>query len=344
LVQIAFGLNHALFRRLYLKILITGGCGFIGRNLIQKLLQRGDRVRVLDNLSVGTKEKLESVSALELGDSWPKDSHHVSLVVGDIRDKGVCVHATEGADAVVHLAAQCGVIPSIENPLFDCETNVLGMVNVLQSSVENKVSQFVMASSSAPLGETTPPIHEEMVPKPLSPYGASKLAGEGYCSAYFHSFGLNTAVLRFSNVYGPGSGHKGSVVALFFKRAMEGLPIIIYGSGNQTRDFIFIEDLCDAITGALDSNVGGEVFQIATFKENTVNKIAELVKKLVERDTERKVEILFEKERKGEVIRSYSDISKAGKLINYHPKYALETGMEKTWEWFRANYEKKEIR
>ncbi len=324
-------------------ILITGGCGFIGRNLIRKLLERGDRVRVLDNLSVGSREELEAIAPVQVGDAWPEDSGNIALVVGDIRDKNVCLHATTGADAVVHLAAQSGVIPSIENPLFDCETNVLGMVNVLQSAVENKTAQFVMASSSAPLGETTPPIHEEMVPKPLSPYGASKLAGEGYCSAYASSFGLNTAVLRFSNVYGPGSGHKGSVVALFFKRAMEGLPLTIYGSGNQTRDFIFIDDLCDAITGALDSDVGGEVFQIATFKENTVNRIAELVKELVERDTDRKVEIRFENERKGEVIRSYSDISKARKLIHYQPKYDLEEGMEKTWKWFQAHYNQEEV-
>jgi len=324
------------------KILITGGCGFIGRNLIRKLLQRGDRVRVLDNLSVGSRAELESVAAVQPDPAWPEDSEHIALVVGDIRKKQDCLKAADRSDAVVHLAAQCGVIPSIENPLFDCETNVLGMVNVLQAAVESRAGQFVMASSSAPLGETTPPIHEEMVPKPLSPYGASKLAGEGYCSAYASSFELNTAVLRFSNVYGPGSGHKGSVVALFFKRALEGLPLIVYGSGNQTRDFIFIDDLCDAILGALDSDVGGEIFQIATFKENTVNRIAELVKMLVERDTDLSVEVIYEEERKGEVIRSYSDISKAMKMIGYHPQYDLEEGMEKTWAWFQSHYQKEE--
>lgn len=320
------------------RILITGGCGFIGRNLIKKLLQRGDRVRVLDNLSVGTRNELAQVAAVAESMQWTGARNTAALVVGDIRDRGACARALDGADAVVHLAAQSGVIPSMENPLFDCETNVMGLVNVLQGCVEHGARQLVFASSSAPLGETVPPIHEEMVPKPLSPYGASKLAGEGYCSAYYHSFDIRTTALRFSNVYGPLSSHKGSVVALFFRRAMEGKPLIVYGSGAQTRDFIYIDDLCGAIMGALDSDVGGEIFQIATFKENTVNRIAELVKDLVERDTQTKVEIIYEGERKGEVRRSFSDISKAKRLIGYQPVMSLEEGMELTWQWFQENY------
>ena len=319
-------------------IVITGGCGFIGHNLIRILLQRGDRVRVLDNLTVGTRERLREVANVAESAVWAEPRKRVSLIVGDIRDKDVCIRALDGADAVVHLAAQCGVIPSIENPLFDCETNILGTVNVLQASVEQGVKQFVFASSSAPLGKTVPPVHEEMVPKPMSPYGASKLAGEGYCSAYFHSFDLKTVALRFSNVYGPGSDHKGSVVALFFKRAIEGLPLVIYGTGNQTRDFIYIDDLCSAITRALGSDVGGEIFQIATFQENTVARIAEIVKNLVEHDTDKKVTIQHADERKGEIVRSYSDISKAQRMIGYAPKVTLEEGMERTWSWFRQRY------
>jgi UDP-glucose 4-epimerase len=301
------------------------------------LLERGDSIRVLDNLSVGTKEELASVANIIVCDKW-ESGKNVSLCVGDIRDHQDCLQATKGADSIVHLAAQSGVLPSIENPRFDCETNILGIVNMLEASRNNGVGYFVFASSSAPLGETDPPIHEEMVAKPLSPYGASKLAGEGYCSAYSSSFNIKTSVLRFSNVYGPDSGHKGSVVALFFKRALEGKPLIVYGSGGQTRDFIYIDDLCSAIIGALDSGVAGEVFQIATFKENTVSRIAELVKELVEGDTDLTVKVVHESERKGEVTRSYSDISKAQNMIGFNPGIDLEQGMSKTWEWFKNNY------
>jgi len=301
------------------------------------LLVRGDRVRVLDNLSVGTKDELALVADIVDCGSW-QAGKNVSLCVGDIRERDACLQAVEGADSIVHLAAQSGVLPSIENPIFDCETNVLGIVNMLDACKEKGAGRFVFASSSAPLGETLPPIHEEMVAKPLSPYGASKLAGEGYCSAYSSSFDIKTSVLRFSNVYGPDSGHKGSVVALFFKRALGGDPLIVYGSGEQTRDFIYIDDLCSAIIGALDSGVAGEVFQIATFKENTVSRIAELVKRLVERDTDITVEVVHESERKGEVVRSFSDISKARRMIGFNPSIDLEYGMEKTWDWFKNNY------
>jgi len=179
------------------------------------------------------------------------------------------------------------------------------------------------------------------VPKPLSPYGAAKLAGEGYCSAFSGSYGLNSIALRFSNVYGPGSYHKGSVVALFFKRALGGEPLVIYGNGNQTRDFIYIDDLRNAILCGLDADVGGEVFQIATFRENTVNRIAELVKLLVERDTDKTVEITYEGERTGEIIRSFSDITKAREMLGYQPAVGLEEGMERTWDWFRNLYTNK---
>ena len=319
-------------------VVVTGGCGFIGRNLVQALLQRGDYVRVMDNLSVGTRDELAEIASVDTSQNWPADSNTVNLVEGDIRNANMCQQAMEGADAVVHLAAQCGVISSVEDPVFDCETNVLGIMNVLKACMDNKTKHFVFASSSAPLGETVPPVHEKMVPRPLSPYGASKLAGEGYCSAFYASYGLNSIALRFSNVYGPGSYHKGSVVALFFKRAMEGKPLIVYGSGNQTRDFIYIDDLRNAILCGLDADVGGEVFQIATFRENTVNYIAEQIKVLVERDTDRNAEITYEGERKGEIIRSFSDISKAQEMLGYNPVMGLEQGLEITWDWFRELY------
>lgn len=330
-------------------ILITGGCGFIGLNLVKKVIKNklSKRIRILDNLSVGTREDIESVLA-EFGkfnidcngnrinynfkdDSYPS----VELLIGSIISKEVVETATIGIDIIVHLAANTGVGPSVENPLLDMESNVIGTVNLLEVSRNNGISRFIFASSGAPLGEQEPPINEQKVPRPVSPYGASKLAGEGYCFAYHGSYGLKTVILRFSNVYGPLSTHKNSVVAKFFKRAIQGLPLEIYGTGNQTRDFIYINDLTQAIIKAISSDVTGEIFQIATYKETTVNEVAEKIKRLVEGDMGCEVKIINTVPNRGEIIRNYSDISKARQILGFAPRYSLDRGMEESWEWFK---------
>jgi UDP-glucose 4-epimerase len=256
-------------------------------------------------------------------------------VVGDIRDQGLAEKVCKGIDVIVHLAANTGVMPSIEDPMADCMANVIGTVNFLEAARKNGVKRFVFASSGAPLGEQEPPIHEEMVPRPISPYGASKLCGEAYCSAYYGSFGLETVALRFGNVYGPLSSHKGSVVAKFIKHIFAGEPLPIYGDGTQTRDFIYVEDLVNAILLALERpGVGGEVFQIATHREHTVGEVADVLNRLAEKYLSRKNEIVFENERKGEVKRNYSDISKARRMLGFEPKTSLEEGLERTFLWF----------
>lgn len=348
-------------------LVITGGCGFIGLNLLYHLALKGrfHRYVIVDNLSVGTVADLESVLG-ELG-SWKpgglkpppasKDSRKYTLALHNQQDDEACIvdlHCHDirnreglkeilaGSSAVVHLAAQTGVLPSLEDPAFDMEQNVAGTLNVLEACRVTKTPRFVLASSSAPLGEQEPPIDETKVPRPLSPYGASKLAGEGYCSAYAGSFGLETIALRFSNVYGPRSTYKGSVVAKFIKNILSGIPLTIYGSGGQTRDFIYVEDLCDAIDLALsaaDPRAFGSVFQIATFRETTVNELAEMLKSVAEKAGFSPVEILYEDERVGEIIRSFSDISRAKALLGYHPMYDLNKGLLKTWEWFLSRRE-----
>jgi UDP-glucose 4-epimerase len=200
-----------------MKWLITGGCGFIGRNVIRYLLKDDEQysIRVLDNLSVGTRSDLERVAPsyeeLSLGgeeiEEFPRGGA-VQLVEGDVLDAEGARKAATGADVIVHLAANTGVAPSVEDPRHDCETNVIGTLNMLEAARHQDVSRFVLASSGAPIGECDPPIHEEMAPHPKSPYGASKLAGEGYCSAYYGSFDVETVALRFGNVYGPLSSHK----------------------------------------------------------------------------------------------------------------------------------------
>jgi UDP-glucose 4-epimerase len=323
--------------------LVTGGCGFIGVNLVKRFLdeRKGHKIRVLDNLSVGTKEDLALISnykEMSKEEIGKEPRGIMELIVGDIRDEELVAAASRGMDAVIHLAASTGVIPSIEDPESDCSSNVIGTLNCLEAARRNGVSRFVFASSGAPLGEQNPPIHEEMVPHPISPYGASKLSGEGYCSAYHGSLGLDTVVLRFGNVYGPHSSHKGSVVAKFIKHIMASEPLPIYGDGNQTRDFIYVDDLVDAILLSLvKPGVGGEIFQIATHKEHTVGEVAEELNRLAEKHLGRKSPVVYEKERKGEIRRNYSDISKARKMLGFEPKYELREGLEKTFVWFLEN-------
>lgn len=337
--------------------LITGGCGFIGVNLIDHLLKKSPliRLRVLDNLSVGTREDLAEVCNFVEVNSSPSASdfspNSVELVVGDICDLDTCLKCCEDVDIIVHLAANTGVGPSVENPRADMEANVIGTFNMLEASRQKGVDKFIFASSGAPIGEVEPPIHEEKAPKPVSPYGASKLAGEGYCSAYFRTFGLKTVSLRFGNVYGPRSKHKNSVVAKFFKQAIAGETLEIYGDGNQTRDFIYIDDLISAICLAIDpqpTQVGlyndlslttkvlsyGETFQIATFRETTINEIIEIIKGIVESKTGSKIKVVHSEQRLGDVRRNYSDITKARKILGFIPNHDLYSGLQETFYFF----------
>lgn len=323
---------------------ITGGCGFIGRNLIHYLRQNDDcAIRVVDNLSVGSREYLEMVTPFTerdkatISEGFP-DKGQVELIVDDILDAENALNHVKGADVIVHLAANTGVGPSVEDPRHDCVTNVIGTFNYLEAARQNDVKRFILASSGAPLGEVTPPIHEEKAPHPKSPYGASKLAGEGYCSAYYGTFGIETVALRFGNVYGPFSSHKSSVVAKFIRRALEGKMLEIYGDGTQTRDFIYTGDLVHAIQKAATvPGIGGEIFQIATNRETTVS---ELTVKLLEVLKEKGVTDLRVKhgpQRKGDVKRNYSDTSKAQEILNWIYNYTLDEGLQKTVNWFFNN-------
>jgi len=316
--------------------LITGGCGFIGTSLIARILRDNpvSNIRVLDNFSVGSREDLYDVTS-----SFEKEHNlkpaGIELIEGDIRDNETCLQSCNGIDVIVHLAANTGVAPSVENPRYDMEANVIGTFNMLESARHHGIKKFVMASSGATIGEVEPPIHEEKAPRPVSPYGASKLAGEAYCSAYYRTFGLKTVSLRFANVYGPLSKHKSSVVAKFLKQAFAGEPLEIYGDGNQTRDFIYIDDLIQAIILSVKSDVGGEVFQIATFRETTINEIAQKIKNLVDMEFGAKVSIIHGNTRIGDVKRNYSDISKAKKMLGFSPDYDLDKGLHNTFEYFR---------
>lgn len=382
--------------------LITGGCGFIGTSLIRRILQNypEDTIRVLDNLSGGTKNdlaqvcKFEEITAKNIkskakdevqGDNLSAFSsscssvnssclsdqsspNHpcsiygqpVELLIGDITESQLTEQATYGIDCLVHLAANTGVGSSVEDPRKDMLNNVLGTLNMLEAAQNHAIKRFVFASSSAPVGEVKPPVHEELAPRPVSPYGASKLAGEGYCSAYYRTFGLKTIALRFGNVYGPGSTHKTSVVAKFIKQAIRGETCLIYGDGSQTRDFIYIDDLVQAIIKATSFDIQGscfrtstssaysihspysmhnctspwgETFQIATNKEHTVNEMTNMLNKELKRQGIT-MQVDYGQPMPGDILRNYSDTTKAYKILDWRCKTDLQIGLAKTVDWF----------
>lgn len=313
-----------------MKVLITGGCGFIGVNLVKFLTEKDYVIRVLDNLSVGKKEYLDNMRL----------SRFPELLIGDITNKQTVAEAVTSMDAVVHLAAYTNVAASLEDPEEVWNINVNGTLNLLEACRQNNLAKFIFASSNAVLGEQALPVDESKIPQPLSLYGASKLAGEALCSAYYHSFGLRTISLRIANGYGPYSDHKASVTTRFIKWAKEGNPLIIYGDGNQTRDFTHVADICQAIylsLGALNSEVPvhnslGGVFQIASGEETTVNHLAHQVKEL----SGKELEIIYQPEQKGEIRRNRVDITKAREFLGLKPKIKLREGLYELWEWSKA--------
>jgi UDP-glucose 4-epimerase len=301
------------------RVLVTGGAGFVGVNLAPVLAEAGFVTRCYDDFSTGHRTDAERASYDE-------------IVEGDVLDAAALAEAAVGCTHVVHLAAQAGVPTSVADPVRDCELNVRGTLNALMAARDVGVEGFVFASSNAPLGEIEPPAHEGMVPRPTSPYGASKLAGEAYCSAFAGSYGVPAAVLRFSNVYGPFSYHKGSVVAAFCKRAMAGEPLVVYGDGKQTRDFVFVEDLARGIGAALAHGGAGVVAHLGSGTETTVLEVARLVS-----DRLGEVPVEHHPARTGDVERSSSDISRARELFGYAPRVSLEEGLDRTAAWFRES-------
>jgi UDP-glucose 4-epimerase len=303
-------------------ILISGGAGFIGVNLVRALnAAHTGQIRVLDNLSVGKARDLDGLP--------------VELIRGDIRDPEAVVQAMAGVRTVVHLAAQNGVVESVAHPEISLAINVQGTLNLLQAAVRQGVQRFILASTGGAIaGEVAPPVHEDMVPRPLSPYGASKLAAEGFCSAFWGSYGLKTIPLRFSNVYGPYSYLKGSVIANFFRKVQAGGELVIYGDGEQTRDFIYVEDICQGIVAALTADLPyGQPIQLGSGQETSVNTLVRLMRQVV--GVGQFPQVRYEPPRAGEVLRNFVAIARAKKYLNFSPKIDLLTGLRQTWNWFR---------
>ncbi len=301
-------------------IAITGGLGFIGTNLISRLRSSfGGNFKVLDNMTNPSGD-------FEMSDD-------IELIEGDIRDIDSVNRLVEGADAVIHLAAHTRVIDSINDPALNFEINTIGTFNILEAMRKNAVKSFVGASTGgAILGEVPPPINEEIAAKPASPYGASKLAGEGYCWAYAQSYGIKATCLRFSNIYGPYSRNKASVVAAFIKSIEETGAITVYGDGSQTRDYLYVEDLANGIVNAIKNEAVG-VYQLGFGKPTSINELIAIFKEVSAID----FEVAYQDFRAGELLHTYCDISKAQNSFGYAPKIELLEGVRRTLEWFEAD-------
>ena len=303
-------------------VLVTGGCGFIGANLVPHLATAGFDVRVFDNLSRGKREYIPA-------------SVNYEFYQGDLRDPSALAEAFAGVDRIVHLAAYGSVVESVVDPIENFEINARGTLNVLKAAHEAGVKKLVFSSTGGALiGDATPPVNENSVARPKSAYGASKLTGEAYCYAFGQTHEFPVTVLRFANIYGPISAHKKGAITVFSKAIIKGDPIIIFGDGSASRDFLHVDDLGSGILAALTSDLPpATVLHVATGRETTMK---ELVSVLLEAAGAPDPPIEYQAPRAGEVHRNFATYDLAASLLGFEPKVGLEAGMKRTWEWFQA--------
>jgi len=298
------------------KAVVTGGAGFIGAHLVEGLANRGYQVIILDDFSTGKKENIDPLL----------ENKYVELIEGSVTEPALLQRLFQGVDTVFHLAAVPSVPRSIKNPQVSHEVNVTGTLNVLLAARDNRIGKVIYASSSSVYGDTpTLPQKETMPPNPQSPYAVTKLTGEYYCQVFHKVYALPTACLRYFNVYGPRqdpSSQYAAVVPLFIKRISEGNPPIIFGDGEQTRDFAFVKDVVEANILAAESEQTG-IFNIGRGERVSINQLVRLISQLMGKN----IEPAHEGTRQGDVLHSLADISRAGDF-GYQPKYSLEEGLQ----------------
>lgn len=311
--------------RHYSRILVTGGAGFIGSHLVDRLIAEGSEVTVLDNFDTG---KLHNVSGHK----------NLRIVKGDIRDYALIRRTVEDVDAVFHEAALVSTVLSVQDPLAANEINVTGTLNLLKASSDLGVKRFIYASSAAVYGNTSVPRKKEDMPlDPASPYGMSKLAAEKYAKIFYELYGLETVSMRYFNVYGPRQRFDekwayGGVISIFLERLLKNMPLVVHGDGEQTRDFVYVKDVVEANMLVLKtSGAAGEVFNIGTGKRITVNKVAQILKEMTNREN---LENVHADSRPGDVRHGYADISKAERVLNYAPKFSIERGLTELVNWY----------
>ena len=306
------------------KVIVTGGAGFIGSNLVQELLKRGHQVSILDNLSTGRLPNIEFLL----------DDKNVAFVRGSVNNLALMRRLFSGTDFVFHQAAVPSVPRSIRDPRTSHLANATGTLNVLLAARDNSVKKVVFASSSSVYGDTpTLPKVEDMAPNPQSPYAVSKLAAEHYCRVFERVYGLNTVCLRYFNVYGPrqdpGSPYA-AVIPLFINSALAGKPPVIFGDGEQTRDFTYVKDVVTANILAAESPATG-IFNVGSGSRVSINHLAQLIIKIV---GDSKIKVVHREARPGDILHSLADISRA-ETFGYRPRYTLEDGLPEVVEYLR---------
>jgi len=304
--------------------LVTGGAGFIGSHLAEELVRRGHAVRVVDSLITGKRRNLEHI-------------HGIDFVEGDLAETSVAARAVAGMDYVLHQAAIPSVPRSVTDPMTSHRANVDAALNVLVAARDAHVKRLVYAGSSAAYGNApTLPKHEDMPPKPLSPYALQKLMAEQYCQMFTLLYGFETVTVRYFNVFGPrqdpGSPYSG-VISLFSTALLEGRQPTIYGDGEQTRDFTYVANVVDGVLRACEApDAAGEVINVATGGRISLNELLRVMSGLVGA----RVSPVYREERAGDVKDSQADITKARTLLGYEPRVDLEEGLRRTLEWCRA--------
>ena len=300
-------------------ILVTGGAGFIGSHLVDRLAPE-NRVIVLDNLFTGQMSNLET----------SKD--RITFINGDILDKVLLTGLVANVDIIFHLAANVGNIRSINDPYFDMDVNIRGVLNLLEACRNSKVERLVYSSSGAIFGEARYlPIDEQHPVNPESPYAVSKLAAEKYCLAFHKVHGVPATALRYFNVYGPrqDTSEYANAISIFSHRIREGKPLTIFGDGKQTRDFVFVEDVVSAnILAATQPKAIGEIFNIATGKETNIEQLVSIITQISNKENP----VIYADPRAGEVRHSRANIEKAQRMLGYNPETNLEEGLLLTWK------------
>ena len=306
-----------------LRVVVTGGGGFIGSNLA-RVLAKGNEVIVIDDLSTGHLENIQDLI----------DDQSITFVKGSVTDLNLLKHTFKNVNYVFHEAAISSVPRSLEDPIKSNYANVNGTLNVLVASKDNDVEKVVYASSSSVYGDTpTLPKKENVKPCPLSPYAVSKLTGEYYCSVFNEIYGLPTVSLRYFNVYGPRQDPQSeyaAVIPKFISRVLNNKSPIIYGDGKQTRDFTFVDDVIQANFLAAESPASG-VFNIACGNQITINELAQSIMGIIEK----RLDPIYDDPRPGDIVHSLADISKAKEKLNFEPKFNLTEGLEETVKWFQ---------
>ncbi|HUI29494.1 MAG TPA: SDR family oxidoreductase [Candidatus Acidoferrales bacterium] len=299
--------------------LVTGGAGFIGSHIVDKLLEKGNKVRVLDNFSTGRKENL----------AYSLDK--VELIEGDVRDYQVVREAAEGIDVVLHQAAISSVVKSVDDPVTTNAVNVDGTVNILQASRDASVKRVVYASSASVYGNNPDvPKRETMMPSPESPYAVSKLTGEYYCKVFSSLFGLHTVCLRYFNVFGerqdPSSEYSG-VISRFISALLSDRNPTIYGDGEQSRDFVYVRNVVDAniLAGTIDCRPG-PVLNVGCSARTTLNQLVKELNSIIGKN----LTPIYQPPRAGDVRNSLADITLIEKVLCYEPKIGFRQGLEKT--------------